>query len=92
MEGKATERNTHNKKESIKECQAYNQKKRQCILSLNEKYEIASYKGDNLLNKGTEILGTYRRKNKYRLKNFVTQKTDVTNRSHNVIKDTIMLC
>ena len=44
--------------------QAYNQKKRQCILCLNEKHEIASYKGDNLLNKRTEIVGTCRHKNK----------------------------
>ena len=31
----------------------YNQKKRQCILCLNEKYEIACYNEDNLLNKRT---------------------------------------
>ena len=42
----------------LRKCHAYNQKKRQCILSLNEKYEIACYKRDNLLNKRTEILGT----------------------------------
>ena len=40
----------------LRKCHAYNQKKRQCILCLNEKYEIACYKGDNLLNKRTEIL------------------------------------
>ena len=53
----------------LKKCHAYNQKKRQCILCLNEKYEIACYKGDNLLNKRTEILGTCRHRNKYKLKN-----------------------
>ena len=57
----------------LRKCHAYNQKKRQCILCLNEKYEIACYKGDNLLNKRTEILGTCRRRNKYKLKNCDTK-------------------
>ena len=52
----------------LKKCQAYNQKKKQCILCLNEKYKID--KGDNLLNKRTEILGTCRHRNKYKLKNY----------------------
>ena len=47
----------------------YNEKKWQCTLSLNEKYEIACYNWDNLLNKRTEILGTCRHRNKYELKN-----------------------
>ena len=37
-------------------------------LILNEKYEIACYKGGNLLNKRTEILGTCKHRNKYKLK------------------------
>ena len=53
----------------LRKCHAYNQNKRQCILCLNEKYEIAYCKEDNLLNKRTEILGTYRHRNKYKLKN-----------------------
>ena len=53
----------------LRKCHPYNQKKRQCILCLNEKYEIACYKGDNLLNKRTDILGTCRHRNKYKLKN-----------------------
>ena len=44
----------------LRKCKAYNQKKRRCILCLNEKYEITCYKGDNLLNKRTEIFGTCR--------------------------------
>ena len=32
-------------------------------------YEIACYKGDNLLNKRTEILDTCRHRNEYKLKN-----------------------
>ena len=31
-----------------------------CLLCLNEKYEIATYKEDNLFNKGTEIINTCR--------------------------------
>ena len=46
----------------LRKCNTYNQRKRQSILCLNEKYEIACYQGDNLLNKRTEILGAYRQK------------------------------
>ena len=53
-------------------------------IRLNEKYKIACYKGDNLLNKRTEILGTCRRRNKYKLKN-----CDTKDRRH--IKDTVTL-
>ena len=45
----------------------YNQKNRECILRLNEKYEIAWYKGDSLLNRITEILGTCRQRHKHKL-------------------------
>ena len=31
---------------------------KRCLLCLNEKYEIATYKGVNLLNKKTEIINT----------------------------------
>ena len=72
----------------LRKCHAYNQEKRQCILCLNEKYENACYKRDNLLNKRTEILGTCIHRNQYKL---ATQKTDVIYQSHNVIKDTITL-
>ena len=34
-----------------------------------EKYKIAYYKGDNLLTKRTEIVGTCKHRNKYKLKN-----------------------
>ena len=52
-----------------RKCHAHNQKKGRCILCLNEKYEIAYYEGDNLFNKSTEIFGTCRHRNKYKLKN-----------------------
>ena len=55
----------------LRKCHTYNQRKKQCILRLNENHEIACYKGDNLLKKRAEILATCRH-----LK-IVTQKTDV---------------
>ena len=64
MEGKTLEWNTPNKVESIKEMSRLQSKKRNCIFYLNEKYEIASYKGKNLLNKRTEILGACRHRKK----------------------------
>ena len=53
----------------VRKYHAYNQK-RECILCLNENYKIDSYKGHNLLNKRTEILGTCRHRNIYKLKNW----------------------
>ena len=69
MEGKTTEYIPIIKWKVLRKCHACNQKKRQCILSLNEKYETVNSSGDNLLNKRIEILGTCRHKNKYKLKN-----------------------
>ena len=64
---------------SIKKMSRLQAKKRQCILYLNEKYEIASYKGyKSLVSVDTET--------NINLK-IVTQKIDVINQSHNVIKD-----
>ena len=68
LQGKTTEQNSHNKVETINECHACNQKERESILCLNQKFEFASYKGENLLNKITKILGTCRHKNKYKFK------------------------
>ena len=65
-------------------------KRKEDALCLNEKYEIACYKGDNILNKSNKILGTCRHKNKYKLK-IATQRTVIINQPHNVIKDTITL-
>ena len=64
MEGKTLEWNTPNKVESIKEMSRLQSKKRNCIFYLNEKYETASYKGKNLFNKRTEILGACRHRKK----------------------------
>ena len=38
----------------IRICRSYNPNSKRCLLCLNEKYEIATYKGDNLLNKRNE--------------------------------------
>ena len=37
-----------------------NPSSKRCLLCLKEKYEIATYKGDDLLNKRTEIINTCR--------------------------------
>ena len=42
------------------------------FLGLNEKYEITTYKGDNPLNKRTEIINTCRHRSKYKLANYDT--------------------
>ena len=69
----------------LKNCHPYSQKKRYCILCRNEKYEIANNKGDNLLDKRTEILGICRDRI------IATQKSKVIYQYRNVIKDAITL-
>ena len=39
---------------------------------LNDKYESATYKGDNFLSKRTEIINTCRKRSKYKLANCET--------------------
>ena len=51
---------------------SYNPNSKRRLLCLNEKYEIAAYRGDNLLNKRTEIINTCRRRSKYKLANYNT--------------------
>ena len=41
-------------------CTPFNTTKTKSYLSLNEKLEIASYKGDNLLNKRSELISKCR--------------------------------
>ena len=43
----------------IRICRSYNRNSERCLLCLNEKYETATYKGDNLINKRSEIINTY---------------------------------
>ena len=42
------------------------------LLCLNEKYKIATYKGDKLLNNRTEIINTCKDRSKYKLANSYT--------------------
>ena len=51
----------------IRKCAPFNTAKRKCYLCLNEKLEIASYKGDNLLNKRSELINKCRHQNKFTL-------------------------
>ena len=53
----------------IRICRSYNSNSKRCLLCLNKKYQIATYKGDNSLNKKTEKLNTCRHRNKYNLAN-----------------------
>ena len=55
----------------LREHPPYNLSKRKCYLSLNEKLEINSYKGNNVLNKSSELV-------KYRLKVQTPKQTYVT--------------
>ena len=51
----------------IRKCAPFNTTKRKCYLRLHEKLEIASYKGDNLLNKRSELINNCRHQNKFTL-------------------------
>ena len=51
----------------IRKCTRFNTTKRKCYLCLNEKLQIASYKGDNLLNKRSELICKFRHQNKFTL-------------------------
>ena len=74
----------------LKKCHDYNQTKRQRILCLNEKYEIACDKRDNLLNKIKEILAPVDTEANINLK-IATLKTDAIYQTHYVMRDTITL-
>ena len=50
-------------------CRSYNINSKRCLLCLNEKHEIVIYKGDNFLNKRTDIINTCRHRRKYKLVN-----------------------
>ena len=54
----------------ISTCLSYNPSSKYYHLCLNEKYEIATYKPENLLNKRTEIINTCRHRSKYKLANY----------------------
>ena len=56
----------------IRICRSYNPNCKRCLLRLNEKYDIVTYKGDNLLDKRTEIINTSRHRSKNKLSNYDT--------------------
>ena len=51
----------------VRECPPYSLRKRKCYLCLNGKLEINSYKGNNLLNKRSELINKCRHLNKHTL-------------------------
>ena len=50
--------------------EAYNVNTKRCLLCLNEKLQIAIYRGNNMLNKRTEIISKCRHRNKYALASY----------------------
>lgn len=59
--------------EIVRQCVPYNPQTKRCLLCLNEKLEIASYQGDNLLNKRSEIISKCRHQLKYALARYDTK-------------------
>ena len=60
--------------EIVRKCSSYNPISKRCYLCLNEKLEVASYQGNNLLNKKTELISKCRLQNKYSLSKYDTKK------------------
>ena len=72
----------------VQKCFPYNPNSKRCYLCLNKKLEIATYRGDTLLNKKAELISKCRRRNKqnkYIRFPSMTQRTDVSCivRNHN---------
>ena len=57
----------------VRRCSPYNPNSKRCYLCLNEKMEIATYRGNNLLNKKTELISKCRHQNKYTLSKYDTK-------------------
>ena len=56
--------------ENFRTIQSYNVNTKRCLLCLNEKLQIAIYRGNNMLNKRTEIISKCRHRNKYALASY----------------------
>ena len=56
----------------LRKAKAFTPESRNCQLCLGEKYEIASYDGNNLLNKRNEVVAKCRHKRKYILASYGT--------------------
>ena len=59
--------------EIVRRCWRYNPNSKRSYLCLNEKMEIATYRGNNLLNKKTELISKCRHQNKYTLSKYDTK-------------------
>ena len=57
----------------VRRCSPYNPNSKRCYLCLNEKLEIATYRGNNLLNKKAELISKCRHQNKYTLSKYDTK-------------------
>ena len=57
----------------VRRCSPYNPDSKRCYLCSNEKMEIATYRGYNLLNKKTELISKCRHQNKYTLSKYDTK-------------------
>ena len=57
--------------------QPYNVNTKRCLLCLNEKLQIAIYRGNIMLNKRTEIISKCRHKNKYALESYDSMDWDI---------------
>ena len=51
----------------LRKSKAYNPNSKKCSLCSNKKYEIATYKGENILNKRSEVIAKCRHQNKFSL-------------------------
>ena len=56
--------NTSYHMEIVRRCSPYNPNPKRCYICLNEKMEIATYRGNNLLNKKKELISKCRHQNK----------------------------
>ena len=57
----------------IRRCSPYSPNSKRYYLCLNEKMEIVTYRGNNLLNKKTELISKCRHQNKYTLSKYDTK-------------------
>ena len=72
--------------EIVRKCSSYNPNSKRCYLCLTEKLEIATYRGNYLLNEKTELISKCIDQNKYTLLS-MTQRTDVKSivRNHYIV-------
>ena len=54
----------------VRRCSPYNPNSKRCYLCLNEKLKISKYRGNNLLNKKTELISRCRHQNKCTLSKY----------------------